>query len=85
VGRGSTFTLEMPAGARTAESGPTAASAADRPEGVTGSARILLVDDDAGVRNATTMLLKVEGFEVLCAASIAEVNQTLRRTRGSIS
>ena len=80
VGRGSTFTLEMPAGAPTAGHGMAAASTTDRPEARARSARILLVDDDAGVRNATAMLLKVEGFEVLCAASVAEVNQTLRES-----
>ena len=78
LGRGSTFTLEMPAGARTAKEGVAAVSAADRPEAQAASARILLVDDDAGVRNATAMLLRVEGFEVLCAASLAQVKQTLQ-------
>jgi DNA-binding NtrC family response regulator len=33
---------------------------------------ILLVEDDPGVRNATRMLLKVEGYEVSTAASRAE-------------
>ncbi len=79
IGRGSTFTLELPAGARAASGEAVAASAADRPEARTGSARILLVDDDAGVRNATAMLLRVEGFEVLCAASLEEVSQALRQ------
>lgn len=78
VGRGSTFILEMPAGAREATRGIAVASSADQPEALPASGRILLVDDDAGVRNATAMLLKVEGFEVLCAASLAEANEALR-------
>jgi PAS domain S-box-containing protein len=78
VGRGSTFTLELPAGTRVATGGVTDASFADRPQARAGSARILLVDDDTGVRNATAMLLKMEGFEVLCAASLKEANQALR-------
>ena len=79
VGRGSTFVLEMPAGAREAPGGMTTeSSATDQSEAHPASARILLVDDEAGVRNATAMLLRVEGFDVLCAASLAEVNEALR-------
>lgn len=77
AGSGSSFILEMPAGSRdTCGSMPTA-FAPERLETHPASARILLVDDDAGVRNATAMLLRVEGFDVLCAASLAEVNQVL--------
>lgn len=39
---------------------------------------ILLVDDHEGVRNATAMLLRTEGFEVLCAASLREAREALR-------
>ena len=78
VGRGSTFILEMPAGVRVAGRDVPAATAADRPDTRPASARILLVDDDTGVRNATAMLLRVEGFEVLCAASLTEARQVLR-------
>ncbi len=49
-----------------------------RPEARPASARILLVDDHAGVRDATAMLLRGEGFEVQCAASIAQANEALR-------
>lgn len=45
------------------------------------AARILLVDDHAGARNATAMVLGVEGFEVLCAASLAEAGEALRGSR----
>ena len=79
VGRGSTFSLEMAAGTRETRNAIATASAADRPEARSASARILLVDDDAGVRNATAMLLRVEGFDVLCAASAAEANQLVRQ------
>ena len=79
VGRGSTFILEMPAGAASARGGVATASATDRTDARPASARILLVDDDAGVRSATAMLLRVEGFDVLCAASLAEVDTALRQ------
>jgi two-component system, sensor histidine kinase len=78
VGRGSTFVLQLPAGERTPAGEVAAASSLDPPKARAESARILLVDDDAGVRNATAMLLRVEGFEVLGAASLEEVNQALR-------
>ena len=78
VGRGSTFTLELPAGVRAAKEDIATAASAEQTEAHAVSACILLVDDDAGVRNATAMLLKVEGFEVVCAASLAEANQALR-------
>jgi PAS domain S-box-containing protein len=78
VGRGSTFALEMPVGTSEAKSivaAPATTSGHDAPHA---RARILLVDDDAGVRNATAMLLRVEGYNVVCAASLAEANQALR-------
>lgn len=70
VGRGSVFALDVPAGqtsARPAEQKipmPTA-----RP---TSAPQVLLVEDDPAVRNATRMLLKVEGYRVLTAGSLAE-------------
>jgi PAS domain S-box-containing protein len=79
VGRGSTFIVEVPAGAQLAAAGGGASSASERAGTRSASARILLVDDDAGVRNATAMLLRVEGFEVLCAASLGEVDAALRK------
>jgi two-component system, sensor histidine kinase len=72
LGKGSTFSLELPRG-RTAQAhtraqcGPASASAktATLPH-------ILLVEDDAGVRKATRLLLTVEGFRVTTAGSLAE-------------
>lgn len=52
---------------------PPAADGPERPACV----RILLVDDHEGVRNATAMLLRTEGFEVLCAASLREARDAL--------
>lgn len=78
-GHGSTFILELPAGAQVAGRSAATASSADRTGTHAASARILLVDDDAGVRNATAMLLRVEGFEVLCAASLAQADEALRK------
>ena len=79
VGRGSTFALEIPAGKQGTKGGTVTAPAECRPDVCPTSGRILLVDDDAGVRNATAMLLRVEGFEVFCAASLTEANEALRK------
>jgi PAS domain S-box-containing protein len=72
TGRGSTFTLELPrgaAGGADTRSLPATASARSAPAV---APLVLLVDDDAGVRGATAMLLRVEGFRVLPAASLTE-------------
>lgn len=58
-------------------SGSATPPAADEPERPV-CVRILLVDDHEGVRNATAMLLRTEGFEVLCAASLSEAREALR-------
>ncbi len=80
VGRGSIFALELPTaiGAARGEN-RSARSAPPSGAGQQSSApRILLVDDDAGVRNATAMLLAVEGYRVIAASSLGEA---VRKTR----
>ncbi len=69
-GRGTTFSIWVPAGlaAQSQRAQPVqwvSVNAASR-------ARVLVVDDDPAVLNATRMLLKVEGFEVSTASSLAE-------------
>lgn len=68
IPRGALFSIRLPAEALTA----------DPPEALAASARILLVDDHTGVREATAMLLRGEGFEVQCAASLTEARAALR-------
>ncbi len=70
VGKGSQFALTLPAGrgsvrraARAAE--PTLRAPQAR-------VRVLLVEDDASVRDATRMLLKSDGYQVTAVASLAE-------------
>jgi two-component system, sensor histidine kinase len=78
VGRGSSFVLTLPISPRAAA--PTRDVAA-RPavETVSAQARILLVEDDAGVRNATAMLFRSEGYEVAAVPSSVEAFEQLRR------
>lgn len=69
-GKGSTFILTLPAGQG---SGPqTAAMPRAAPGMVQGQIHVLLVEDDASVRNATRLLLKSEGYVVTVASSLTE-------------
>jgi two-component system, sensor histidine kinase len=71
VGKGSSFALELPpaaAGADLREVAKSTVVAAGR----LAKRKVLLVEDDVAVRNATRMLLKAEGYEVLTAGSLDE-------------
>jgi two-component system, sensor histidine kinase len=77
VGKGSVFSLLLPVGrAIVATSAPQSAPAAAR-AGPTSSPRVLLVEDDPAVRDATRMLLKVEGYRVTAVASLAEARHSV--------
>jgi PAS domain S-box-containing protein len=73
VGRGSVFILSLPAGAR--QTG-VAELESDRdsvsPPSLSERQHVLLVEDDPAVRDATRMLLRVEGYRVTAVSSIAE-------------
>jgi PAS domain S-box-containing protein len=80
VGVGSTFVLSLPAGAGVMEANrvrPSASTPAPR-TGV--QQHVLLVEDDPGVRNATRVFLKGEGYRVTVAASLAEATQRATET-----
>lgn len=70
-GQGTVFTLTLPPGARCA---PTPEGAPLSPERGRAEQRhcILLVEDDSAVRNATGLLLRVEGYTVRPAGSLGE-------------
>ena len=72
VGRGTVFALSLAPGQvmEVQNSAPGSGPAASAERAV--AQHILLVEDDAAVRNATRMLLKVEGYQVTAVASIAE-------------
>jgi two-component system, sensor histidine kinase len=72
LGQGSVFTLSLPAGRGAAPAKQRMQALAVEPHGALGQARILLVEDHAGVRAATRLLLKSEGYHVTAAASLSE-------------
>ena len=77
VGRGTTCILELPRGRiqdRTDAAEPAPMQAADA-----FAPLVLLVDDDPAVRNATAMLLQVEGCQVLSAGGLDEAVEVARR------
>jgi PAS domain S-box-containing protein len=77
VGHGSTFDLELPPGSSTTISAAPLAATAKVVDRQTSTPQVLLVDDDPGVRNATAMLLKVEGYQVVSASSLQEALELL--------
>jgi PAS domain S-box-containing protein len=70
VGKGSQFGLTLPAGHGTVRRVPRAAEPALRVPRA--QVRVLLVEDDASVREATRMLLKSDGYHVTAVNSLAE-------------
>lgn len=82
VGRGSAFALILPVGHRKdgAEQHRSTPSQAHAPQ--IGKTRVLLVEDDAAVRDATRMLLKVEGYDVTAIGSLTEALRHVREGNG---
>ena len=72
VGRGSAFSLLLPVSGARLESAPMRPEEGRAPQPQKGQPRILLVEDDPAVREATRMLLKVEGYRVTAVSTIAE-------------
>jgi CheY-like chemotaxis protein len=78
AGRSAGFSLRVPRG----RSAPRAARAPSPARQVarTGVVRVLLVEDDPLVRDATSMLLRVEGYGVTAVASLGEAVRSARET-----
>jgi PAS domain S-box-containing protein len=76
-GQGSRFAIALPLGAKAARRGTDAARGTARGQRTT-IRRVLLVEDDTGAREATRMLLRVEGFEVAAVSSLEEAIDTTR-------
>ena len=74
-GKGSAFSLLLPSSSGKVSS---LRAAAEQPSALPPRAdkvRVLLVEDDAAVRDATRLLLRVEGYEVIAVASLGQALQ----------
>jgi two-component system, sensor histidine kinase len=78
MGRGSVFTLTLPSGKTqdASTAGEPGAKIAAAPQ--SRRLRVLLVEDDHAVRDATRMLLTVEGYRVTAVSSNAEALRSVR-------
>jgi len=81
-GKGSTFSLLIPATNEQVAQARLGSMMPNSGERQTGRARVLLVEDDLGVREATRMLLTVEGYRVTAVASVAEALRVARNGEG---
>ena len=82
VGRGSAFSLLLPASSvREAIQRTAAGSPLLSPRQI-GAARVLLVEDNPAVRRATALLLDLEGYHVTAVASLQEALQHVQTGQG---
>ncbi len=72
VGRGSVFSVLLPAGASHTKADPTNQRRRILSTARSGRCHVLLVEDDFAVRRATRMLLEVEGYAVTAVGSLRE-------------
>ena len=82
VNKGSKFTLTLPASRGAAEPLPAEMQAAPKLNEQRGKCRVLLVEDDLAVRDATRLLLKVEGYHVTAVACLTEAMRAARAAEG---
>jgi two-component system, sensor histidine kinase len=76
VGKGSAFSLVLPASFVQVPQPDVPTLAQAKSQTPAGKQHVLLVEDDRGVRDATRLLLKVEGYRVTAVATLAEALNT---------
>jgi PAS domain S-box-containing protein len=81
-GRGTTFEIHLPRAA--AAAAPAAPFGGAPPAPPRGSETILLVEDEASVRDLVSEILRANGYTVLAAANAGEAEHAARSHRGSI-
>jgi len=72
VGKGSVFSLAVPASSVRAPRSHAAVPEIHTSQQAVGAPRVLLVEDDKAVRDATRLLLSVEGYQVTGVATLGE-------------
>jgi PAS domain S-box-containing protein len=72
VGKGSVFSLAVPASSATVHRSSAASTEIRASQHPIGAPRVLLVEDDRSVRDATRLLLSVEGYQVAGVATLGE-------------
>jgi len=77
LGSGSVFAFELHAAQASEVAGTTGRRKTFQANEKHAAGKVLLVEDEPGVRNAMRMLLKMEGYQVTTAASVAEALQHL--------
>ena len=77
-GKGSAFSLLLPASRNPVEAPHVGSERTPLCQPQVGEPHILLVDDDQAVRDATRMLLRVEGYRVTAVSSLTEALQKAR-------
>jgi len=78
VGKGSVFSLILPMGVVQSSASPRDLGTTAKAAAPTGRCHVLLVEDDAAVRDATRMLLRVEGYRVTAVSGLAEALQSAK-------
>ena len=76
-GQGSAFTLTLPAGNGETSRVVRKQATSQAHETKSRRGRILLVEDDPSVRNATRLLLSVEGYDVTAVESLADALEAI--------
>jgi two-component system, cell cycle sensor histidine kinase and response regulator CckA len=86
VGRGTTFRIYLPRhlGERDDEATPKEKKKEQKAADLTGTGRVLLVEDEEVVRNFAARALKRQGYKVLEAASGIEALEVMDKNKGKI-
>ena len=82
VGQGSVFSLVLPATQSRPQIAHKMTESQTSNSELAARCRVLLVEDDMAVRDATRLLLKIEGYQVVAVASLAEALQRVREAEG---